>query len=597
MSFYEFKEEDAFRFARNHGEVKRNGDELVFKLCPYCHGGSKPDKYKFSINLKTGMFSCKRGSCDAKGNMVTLARDFPDFELSNEDQRYYNINNYDGRFIKFQDAHRITESKDEAVKYLQSRGISEKICRKYEITVSPENDKILVFPFKDNFGELKLIKYRNIDPNNKGSKEWSHKAKTGESCMPILFGMNHCEGFGQLVITEGQIDSLSLAEAGVQNPVSVPTGKNGFTWVPHCWDWMTKFQSIVVFGDCERGEITLAAELMKRFPDKVRVVKIEDYKGCKDANEILQKYGKADLVTAVKNAQSGPTKHIKEMADVEAIDIESIPAISTGAGELDQILSGGFHYGDFVVLTGKRGEGKSTMASQFVVEALAKNHNCFIYSGEMRDVAVKNWIDRQIIGRQTPYNSEIAECEEWYRGRLFIYDDEMIDESETEDLIKTVTDAIVQKDVKFVLIDNLMTAMEDTAKTYESLFQQQSNFAGKLAKLARKFEVVILLICHPRKTSNNDLENDDVSGSADITNKANTVLSYSRVKSKGGQEIDPTLRDLSVIKNRLTGKLGVVRMAYLEDSKRIVWHKVKDIRKVYIQKKPEALPPNEEIPF
>ena len=215
----------------------------------------------------------------------------------------------------------------------------------------------------------------------------------------------------------------------------------------------------------------------------------------------------------------------------------------------------------------------------------------------MRDVAVKNWIDRQIVGRQTPYNSEIAECEAWYRGRLFIYDDDVIDEGETEDLIKTVTDAIIQKNVKFILIDNLMTAMEDTAKTYESLYQQQSNFAGKLAKLARKFEVVILLICHPRKTSNNDLENDDVSGSADITNKANTVLSYSRVKSKGGQEIDPTLRDLSVIKNRLTGKLGVVRMAYLEDSKRIVWHKVKDIKKVYIQKSPEALPPNEEIPF
>ena len=378
MSFYEFKEEDAFRFARNHGEVKRNGDELVFKLCPYCHGGSKPDKYKFSINLKTGMFSCKRGSCDAKGNMVTLARDFPDFELSNEDKRYYNINNYDGRFIKFQDAHRITESKDEAVKYLQGRGISEEICRKYEITVKPDNDKILVFPFKDNFGELKLIKYRNIDPESQGAKEWSHKGATGASCMPILFGMNHCEGFGQLVITEGQIDSLSLVEAGVQNVVSVPTGKNGFTWIPHCWDWLTKFQSIVVFGDCERGEVTLAAELMKRFPEKVKVVKIEDYKGCKDANEILQKYGKEDLIHAVQNAESAPAKHIKEMADVEAIDIESIPAISTGAGELDQILSGGFHYGDFVVLTGKRGEGKSTMASQFVVEALAKNQNCFI---------------------------------------------------------------------------------------------------------------------------------------------------------------------------------------------------------------------------
>ena len=69
--------------------------------------------------------------------------------------------------------------------------------------------------------------------------------------MPILFGMNHCEGYERLVITEGQIDSLSLTEAGVSNAVSVPTGANGFTWVPHCYEWLNRFEELVVFGDCE----------------------------------------------------------------------------------------------------------------------------------------------------------------------------------------------------------------------------------------------------------------------------------------------------------------------------------------------------------
>ena len=36
MSFYEFKVEDAERFARDYGDAKRKGKELVFKYCPFC---------------------------------------------------------------------------------------------------------------------------------------------------------------------------------------------------------------------------------------------------------------------------------------------------------------------------------------------------------------------------------------------------------------------------------------------------------------------------------------------------------------------------------------------------------------------------------
>lgn len=578
MSLYEFKPEDAERFAREHGPTRLRGSEIVFDLCPYCHGGDKRDKGSFAINRETGAFNCKRSGCNVEGNMITLARDF-NFHLSDAVTRYFNVGNFNGKFKKFRDAHKITESDEKAVEYLKSRGISEEICRKYEITIRADDDKILVFPFKNDEGELKFIKYRNLEPGD-GSKEWCEK-----DCMPILFGMNHCEDGGRLVITEGQIDSLSLAECGIDNAVSVPMGKNGFTWVPYCWDWMQKFSEIVVFGDCENGIITLAEDIKIRFPKKTKVVRAEDYCGYKDANDLLRIKGKEAVKHAVDNAEYVSSSRLKSMSEVKSENIEQLPCISTGVDELDKILTGGFHYGGVVVLSGKRGDGKSTMASQFIVEALNQEHNCMIYSGELPNIFVKNWIDRQISGKAVLTNSEIDKCNDWYNNRLFVYDDTDLteDDNETKELLSIIEEAIIQRNCEMILIDNLMTAMEEEADTNEALYRKQSDFVGKMAKMARRLNVVIVLVAHPRKTPFTDLSNDDVSGSADITNKASIVMSYSRIFDKDRKEIDPTERLLTVSKNRLTGKLGKVNMFYSEDSKRIVGPDM-NFDKVYLDK-------------
>lgn len=79
------------------------------------------------------------------------------------------------------------------------------------------------------------------------------------------------------LIAEGQIDSLSLAEAGVENAVSVPTGAKGFTWVPHCWDFLKQFKTLIVFGDYEHEHMTLLDELSQRFDGTVKHVHAEDY--------------------------------------------------------------------------------------------------------------------------------------------------------------------------------------------------------------------------------------------------------------------------------------------------------------------------------
>ena len=560
MSIYEFNKDDAFRF-RNHIGIpaKVKGNELVFTKCPYC-GNQTKDREKFAINLSTGQFNCLRASCNVKGNMITLSKDFG-FSLSEEVDRYINRDYHNNRFRSFQKLE-YREPPNKVIEYMGHRGISKAICEKYALSIKKDTENVLVFPFKDPDGAVRFIKYRNMDfikGETKGSKEWCEA-----DCMPILFGMDQCEDFQRLIITEGQIDSLSCIEAGLINAVSVPTGALGSTWIPHCYDWVNKFQEIVIFGDCEKGHITLVDMVQNRFGShkKVKIVRPEDYLGEKDANDILLHHGKEALKNAVDNAEPVLSKQVRNAAEIEKVNIDDIPKIKTGFKQLNKILKGGFMYGQVILLTGKRGAGKSTLGSQFVCEALSQNQNCFIYSGELPDFWVKDWLDRQLSGKEHPTVSQVEECEIFYNQRLFIFNNQLVETDELEDLLTVLKDTIVKKDIKLALIDNLMTAI--SADTNESLYRKQSEFVGELAKIAKAYNMVIVLVAHPRK-SNYEFDNDDVSGSADITNRVDVVMSYDRDKNRNQND----LRVLKITKNRMTGHLGDMDLYFSDFSKRI----------------------------
>lgn len=604
MGLYEFKREDAERFARNqYAKTRVRGDEFQFERCPYCGGGeSGKDRFTFSISLSTGQYKCLRSSCGAHGNFITLARDFS-FSLGSDMDRYYSSRT---EFRKF--GQKEIKTKDKAVELMAARGISESVVKKYELTIADRiGENIIVFPFFDEKGILRFIKYRNmhfqkgVDKN----KEWCES-----NCMPILFGMKQCNNrFDRLIITEGQIDSLSVADAGIENAVSVPTGAKGFTWVPYCWDWFSKFREIIVFGDCENGEITLLEELKKRFSKTIRAVQIADYRDCKDANEILVKHGRETLRKAVENAQAVPVKYVKEVADVKRVDIYSIPKILTGIKELDKLI-GGFYQSQVIVLTGKRGDGKSTLLGGFIAEALDQGKNVFAYSGELQDYFFKRWIDMQIAGSKNMFqnerdgtkksilpNSVVDRINDWYRGRFFIYDNNVIEDDEIEDLLQTIEKTIMQYGIDMICIDNLMTALDVGMDV--DFYRAQSKFVNKLCRMAKRFEIVIILVAHRRKNRFSSDANDEVSGSGDITNRVDVVISYDRGKP---DDVPPDERLLIVSKNRLLGKLNFdgIRLKYDELSKRI-YGEGDDLHKAYSWEKDEQgfimLSDDESTPF
>jgi twinkle protein len=567
---YEYKQSDVFDFAVFVGaETHEKGGELFFKHCPHCNGGGK-DADTFSINLASGVFKCFRASCDYHGHFVELARDFG-FKLEQEQTRYKKL------------PQKTIESKPKAIQFLESRGISSDVCRRYNITTQKDNENILVFPFYDEQDIMQFIKYRKIDfvKGKDKCKEWCEK-----DTKPILFGMAQCEDFTRLVITEGQLDSLSVAECGIKNAVSVPTGAVGFTWLSHCWDWVNKFNEIVVFGDNENGKITLIETLEKRIQGKVKCVRPEDYLCEKDANDILRKYGKEAVIKAVENAQLREVKYVKRLANVESVNLSELPKIKTGIRNLDRAC-GGLLMGHITLLSGKRGEGKSTLMSQFVAQAIDQGNAVFVYSGELPNYHFKNWLDLQIAGNkniQTRINeygdneyyllpNTVEKINEWYYDKAYIFDNSSVTDDEYEGLLKVITDAICRYDIKLVCIDNLMTAMESDANT--DLYRQQSTFVKNLEKLAQQYDVAIVLVAHPKKTQG-DFDNDTVSGSSDITNAVSFVLNYQRAKDDESCD-----SKLMITKNRMNGKLltgeNSIKLYYSEKSKRILSNELENI--------------------
>ena len=566
---YVFNSADVFDFVQSIGaETKQRGDELFFKVCPYC--GEKEGN--FSVNLETGAFKCFRATCDKSGHFVQLCRDF-DYKLDFGEVKEYR---------KLAQPKKAVEPSGAAMFYLETRGIDESTIEKYSVTTKKDNAQNLVFPFFDETGVLQFIKYRNINPKNNGPKEWCEK-----DTKPIFFGMKQCKGFERLIITEGQIDALSVATCGFENCISVSNGVHSVASnVSNCYDWITQFKEIIVFGDWEysKGDhMTLLADFQKRLPNTITIkaVQKKDYLGEKDANDILRKFGQQAIEDAINNAIVPPICNVKDLADVEAVDLSSLPKLKTNIKELDRLI-GGIYYGQVVLLTGKRGEGKSTLMSQIVAEAIEQNVKTFTYSGELPDYHFKRWLDLQIAGSKhiTTTKNEygdsayslspevVKKINKWYRGKAFIYDNNAImneADEEIEGVIETVEKVIQRYGVKLICIDNLMTALD--VDLSDDLYRAQSKFVRQLKQIATKYDVAVILVAHPKKTRE-AFQNDDVSGSADITNRVDVVMSYERNKSND-YNCDGLLR---VTKNRLTGILTgstPIELYYSSNCKRI----------------------------
>lgn len=602
---YQFKPEDVESFA-NYTGIKHwvHGNEMIFEICPYCKRTERDNRNKFSINLKTGQFECKRSTCGNKGNMITLARDF-NFELSDDFSKFYKRKK---EYRQLKQLQKPPEPSDPAISYLMSRGISRTVAEKYHITSQNKKPDVLVFPIYDENGKMVNVKYRNtkyVKGETQGAKEWFET-----NCMPYLYGIQAWNGqYDKMILTEGQMDCISVAEAGIENAFSVPGGAKGFTWWPSSYQFVSKFSEIIIFGDYEKGQITLLEDMKQRFGGAIRHVREEDYLDCKDANDILRKYGKEQVQKCIKDAVLVPVKDVTDLADVEDVDISKLEKLPSGIGELDKLLYGGLPFGGVHIITGKSGCGKSTLASQFLVNAIEHGYRCFAYSGELPNYLFKGWMSFQVAGGRHVFESRNDWQEavyglsnenknlisEWYRDKMYIFDNSVIDGSdEATNLIEIVKRVIQQYGCRVILLDNLMTAMTMEKTFGNDQYERQTDFMNKLRGLAVRYNVMILLVAHKRKNGFASDESDEIAGTSNIANLAMLILTFSKINPHISEDDDDAVkkekeeavknrRILRVPKNRLFGKTTTsegIEMEYDERSRRL-WNTLDEKNKEY----------------
>lgn len=99
-------------------------------------------------------------------------------------------------------------------------------------------------------------------------------------------------------------------------------------------------------------------------------------------------------------------------------------------------------------------------------------------------------------------------------------------------------------------------------------WRAQSAFTGRLVSFAKRLDVHVHLVAHPRKTEGRRLEADDVGGSSDITNRADNVFKVERVPEEREQELGYSSL-LTILKNREFGARARIKLEYNEPSRRL----------------------------
>lgn len=324
-----------------------------------------------------------------------------------------------------------------------------------------------------------------------------------------------------LVITEGEFDTLAVAQVGFRRVISVPGGAPAtsgersdkrYSWLYAGRDIhpdIAKFETVVlaVDGD-DKGKI-LRDDLAVRIGDD-KCFWIEWPEGCKDANDVLKVYGPEDGPVRLRNALLTGRRmwldFVCKMGDLPDPGPEQVYTVGLGETEAD-IEVGGIRLPSvgFMTVVGPKGCGKSVLMRQILWHLWRTYGARFLLTAleEAAKPAYQREFRRLAIGRP---NKESPLGPPWTLDEVAIADVE-IDDAMTivqrpplglldqEQMLGAVEFAIKVYGVRVVCIDpvnDLDHEMGDEVKT-----EYLRKFIMRCKQLADQYKILFVCVVHP----------------------------------------------------------------------------------------------------
>lgn len=241
---------------------------------------------------------------------------------------------------------------------LPSRKISEATCKKYGYWIG-------------NF-KGQAVQVANINVIGTGGLSGQKVRFPNKDFLALdvkqtdLFGAHLWSGGKKIVVTEGEIDCLSVAELyNCKYPVvSIPLGTGSARKAcAHNYEYFDKFEEIILMFDMDdagREAVVEAAEVLPAGKVKVAILPL------KDANACLVAGKGGDVLNAVWNAQAYMPDGVVSAFDLleRVMNTKDIPRIPLFGcqGLRDKTLDA--RAGEVVLVTSGSGSGKSTFVRQ-----------------------------------------------------------------------------------------------------------------------------------------------------------------------------------------------------------------------------------------
>jgi twinkle protein len=456
-------------------------------ICPLCSHDRKPENKKAksaSYDWERGLGTCH--NCNKTFQLHT-------FERKGNPNKTYE---------RPEQPEAISPVSDKVAEWFAGRGISIDTLNKMRVSDGPEwmpqtgkSENAIHFNYFIG-NELVNVKYRD------GRKNF----KLYKGAEKVFYNINGIVNYDYCVIVEGEMDALSLFEAGIENVVSVPNGatitNNNLDYLDNCIDYFTDKDKIIIAVDSDEAGQALQTELIRRLG--AEVCYLATFEDCKDANEYLIKYGKDKLVSRITSSKPVPLENVTTFRDIEGEITDFVengfkPGFQIGLSNFDEIFS--TYTGQFITVTGIPSSGKSDFVDQMVVgynqnygwkAAYASPENAPTYL-HAHKLMRKVWGDM-------PSKSDIGSGR-WNKVADHINDNFFfisMEKYNLESVLRKGAELVKRKGIKCLVIDPFNKVRDTNAKS-DDVTKYTLEYLEKIEVFAKKYDVLVIIVAHPTK--------------------------------------------------------------------------------------------------
>ena len=386
-------------------------------------------------------------------------------------------------------------------KWFEGRGISKDTLKELKVTEGsefmPQTGKYEnAIHFNYFIGDQLInVKYRD------GRKNF----KLYKGAEKVFYNINSVVGYEYCVIVEGEMDVLSLHEAGVSNAISVPNGatltSNNLDYLDNCIEYLIDKEKIIIAVDNDDAGQALQQELVRRLG--AEVCYISTFEDCKDANEYLLKYGKEKLVQRITAAKPVPLENVTTFRDIEAEITDFVengfkPGFQIGLPNFDSIFS--TYTGQFITVTGIPSSGKSDFVDQMVIGyninyqwktafASPENAPTYLHAHKLMRKVWQDMPSKKDIG--TDKWNQVAEH---INDNFFFID---MDKYSLEAVLRKGAELVKRKGIKCLVIDPFNKVRSNDASGDVNVYTL--DYLSKIEIFAKKYDVLVIVVAHPTK--------------------------------------------------------------------------------------------------